>query len=371
MIVKFLGGAHPIYQEMVNYPPNGVEYVGVNKSTIAGKYYDSKKTTSKISKLFKLLHLPRMFYVPNTKGIDLIHSSRGVLILNNKPWIMDIEHPASFTGMDLSLLKRSWLIRKIIEKKLASKNCKSILFHCKASLDKMEEIFDCSAFRSKMSVLYPASHMILLPRKSYENNQKIIILSVLTLFKEKGGVQVLEAFSRLNQIYPYLELWIKADVPENIKNKYNLPNIKYLPYKSEILPREELLKKYYSQADIFLYPTFADTFGYSLIDAKIAKLPIVASKNFAIPEIVKDGVSGITINNNLSYADKPFDDECLEIKEELVEEIVNNISTLIRLPKIRELLGEEGYKDVSEGIFSTKYRNKILKNVYDEAIKDN
>lgn len=36
--VKTIFGGHQIYQEIVNYSPRGVEYVGVSKETVSGKY---------------------------------------------------------------------------------------------------------------------------------------------------------------------------------------------------------------------------------------------------------------------------------------------------------------------------------------------
>lgn len=366
MKVKFLGGTHPIYQEIVNYPPAGIDYVGVSTLTKKGKYYQTKKITTKISKIFQFFHLPRMFYFFKCKE-NLIHSSRGILILNKKPWVMDIEHPSSFSGMNLGLIENSKLLRKIVEIKLRSKYCKKIMFHCNASLSRMEELFDCGEFRNKMQVLYPATHIISFKKK--KNRKNLVILSVLTLFKEKGGVQVLEAFTRLEKEFPNIELWIKADVPKEYKKKYNSKNIKYFPYKEEILTRDDLLNKYYSQADIFLYPTFADTFGYSLLDAMVAKLPIVASDNFAIPEIVTNNKNGFIVHTPISYANKKFDDECLNVQEDYVRKIVDKMKILVKNNKLRVKMGEEGFKQVKDGKFSIDYRNRKLEEIYKKAIK--
>lgn len=363
--VRAVFGAHQIYQEIANNPPKGVEYSGITKKTASGKYYQSKKITSKLSKIFQFFHVPRMTYLPNSDE-DLIHSSRGILILNKKPWVMDIEHPASFSGMSLRLWGDSALLRKIVKSKLESDYCKKIMFHCKASLDFMKKSMDCSKIEDKMTVLYPATHIIKLKRKAHK---KTVILAVLSLFYEKGGLQALEAFSKLEKKHNDIELWIKSDVPEEIKNKYNSQNIKYFPYKSEILTREQLLKKYYADADIFLYPTFADTFGYSLLDAMIAKLPIIASDNFVIPEIVENDSNGFIVHTPISYAEKDYDDECRSVKEGFVEALAVKLSALISNRELREKMGKKGFKLVKEGKFSIKARNKKLEKIYMEAVK--
>jgi len=82
---------------------------------------------------------------------------------------------------------------------------------------------------------------------------------------------------------------------KKFKEKYNSKNVTYIPFFSNIISREELLKKFYSNANIFLYPTLCDSFGYSFIDAMVAKLPIITTNLFASPEIVEDKKNGFVI----------------------------------------------------------------------------
>ncbi len=363
--VRTVFGAHQIYQEMANHPPKNVKYGGLKSSTESGRYYQTKKVTSKLSKIFQFFHVPRMIYIPNANE-DLIHSSRGILILNKNQWVMDIEHPASFAGLNLKLWKNSKMLKNIVKKKLESAHCKKIMFHCKASLEFMRKSLDCSKIQDKMTVLYPATHLIKLRAKKHK---KIVILAVLSLFYEKGGLQALEAFSKLEKEHKNIELWIKSDVPEEIKKRYSSQNIRYFPYKSEILTREQLLKKYYAKADIFLYPTFADTFGYSLLDAMIAKLPIVASDNFAVPEIVKNGKNGFLVHTPISYAEKPYDDECKKVNEKYALELAEKLQILVKNTSLIKNMGKHGFNLVKNGKFSIKERNKKLGRIYSEAIK--
>jgi GT2 family glycosyltransferase len=53
--------------------------------------------------------------------------------------------------------------------------------------------------------------------------------------------------------------------------------------------KSELLR----QADIFVFPTLADSYGIVLLEAMRAGVPIVASRVGAIPEIVVDGLNGL------------------------------------------------------------------------------
>ena len=80
--VKPVFGTHQIYQEIANYPPKNVEYVGIGKSTKRGEYYQSKKIKEKLGAILQKLKIPRVIFV-GPGDYDLIHSSRGIIPLNN------------------------------------------------------------------------------------------------------------------------------------------------------------------------------------------------------------------------------------------------------------------------------------------------
>jgi len=370
--VKTIFGGHQIYQEIVNYPPQGVEYLGVSKETVSGKYYESKKMKEKLGAMIQKLKVPRMIYV-KPGNYDLIHSSRGIIPLNRKPWVIDMEHVHSFFGLNPKLIKNKFW-KKFIEKKLASKYCKGILCHCEATQKAFFHYLDCSKFKDKIKVLYPSSHIIPIKKKI---SDKIRILAVLSCFDAKAGPQVLKIFSKIEKKYPNVEFWIRADVPEELKKKFDLKNVKYMEYLSNIISREKLSKEIYSQCDILFYPTLCDSFGYSLIDAMIAKMPIVATNLFAVPEIVKDGENGIIVkipgykleegyiqsfpkSKMKSRTEKKFIDDCYKALEKLIKN-----------KSLRKKMGQRGFEIISKGAFSIATRNKKLRKIYREALNEN
>jgi len=271
--VKQIFGGHQIYQEIVNFPPKDVEYLKVSKETEEGEYYESKRLKEKLGAMLQKLKIPRMMIV-KPGDYDLIHSSRGIIpiqLWNKKPWVIDMEHVHSFFGLNPYLIKNK-LLKKFVEKKLASKYCKRVLCHCEATRRAFFHYLDCSKFKDKIKVLYPSSHIIPMKKKPHK---KIRILTVMSIFYGKAGLQVLKVFSRIQKKYPNVEFWIRADVPEKLKKKVGLKNVNYMDYFNNIVPREELIKSVYAECDIFFYPTLVDSFGYSLIDAMVAKLPII------------------------------------------------------------------------------------------------
>jgi len=371
--VKPIFGAHQIYQEIANYPPEGVEYVGVSGETKKGTYYRSKKLKEKVNRWMQKLRIPRMILV-RSGDYDLIHSSRGIIpiqVFGRKPWVMDIEQFTSFMGLHFDLMIKSRFLRGIVQNRLRSRNCKAILCHCEATRKSFLRYLDCRGFKSKLKVLYPSSHLISFRKKKHEG---VRLLAVLSLFEQKGGLFVLEAFSRLEKKFPDIELWIKADVPEKIKKKFSSKKIKYFSYSKDIIPRERLIKEIYSKCDIFIYPTFCDSFGYSLIDGLVAGLPVVGTNLFAVPEVIEDGRNGFIVkipgyNPKLAIQEHPMESITEKDRRKFVSDLTKSLEKLIKNKKLRKGMGSESLKFIKDGKFSIRERNKKLRKVYEEALK--
>lgn len=69
--------------------------------------------------------------------------------------------------------------------------------------------------------------------------------------------------------------------------------------------KHDELPKHYSEADLFVFPSRRESFGLVLAEAMAAGLPVVSTKAGAIPEVVKDGDTGILVppNNPQKLAD--------------------------------------------------------------------
>ena len=76
---------------------------------------------------------------------------------------------------------------------------------------------------------------------------------------------------------------------------------------------------FFRQADIFVFPTYYETFGLVNLEAMEYKLPVISTNEGGIPDIVKDGENGLICEkqNPYSLADciaKLLDDEELRVK---------------------------------------------------------
>ena len=169
-----------------------------------------------------------------------------------------------------------------------------------------------------------------------------------------------------------------SNVPGEIIKKYQkYNNIKF------ILPninREELLRNYFSGADIFILPTRYDVFGMVFLEAMSCGLPVITVEEYATPEIVSDKTTGFLLKKCKTVYHKLFSrfsrrkwialgKRVKEIDEpELVEEIVEKTSILIENEKLRKDMGENARQEISGGKFSIKNRNEKLKRIYADAV---
>ncbi len=368
--VKSIFGAHQIYQEIVNYPPKGVEYVGVSNQTKKGEYYQNKKWREFLNRVSQFFSLPRMILL-RSGDYDLIHSSRGIIPLNRKPWVMDVEHFYSFMGLHSKAVENK-LIKKFIEFKLGSKYCKAILCHCDATLQGFLKHFDCRKFKDKLKVVYPSSHITKINK---EKHDKIRFLCILSLFEQKGGIQVLQAFSRIEKKYKNVELWMRSDVPEEVKKKYNSKNIKYTGYSNNIIPREELIKTVYSKCDIFLYPTLCDSFGYSLVDAMVAGMPTIGTNLFAVPEVVIHGKTGLIVDipgyslHENYIQEHPITKLTGKSNEKFIDNLEEAMEKLVSDRSLIKKMAKANFERINSGEFSIKSRNNKILESYNLCLK--
>jgi glycosyltransferase involved in cell wall biosynthesis len=282
---------------------------------------------------------------------------------------VDIEHVSSFVGLQHWNLDKS---KKLIFKFLRSKYCKKILPHTFASKKSFESIFG-KVFDKKLEVVYPAIRRF---NFKHAKKDKIRILFIGKDFEAKGGKEVLKAHQILKKRYDNIELVIKSKVPEKFLNNFKEEGIIFT---NEIVNREELFRKYYFTSDIFVFPTYIDSFGYVLLEAMAASLPIITTDIFSIPEIVEDNKNGFLIKSPLSWANekglfkwKSWQHFISLTKMEhlsVVKQLVEKISLLIEDSSLRKRMGREGRKLVEKGKFSIKERNKKLKEIYEEALK--
>jgi glycosyltransferase involved in cell wall biosynthesis len=121
-------------------------------------------------------------------------------------------------------------------------------------------------------------------------NKELVLLCVSRVSHEKG----LDDFCKLQ--IPNAKKVLVGDGPYLNILKKNYTDVEFVGKK---LDKE--LADYYRKADIFVFPSKADTFGVVMLEAMASGLPIAAYPVTGPIDIIEQGVTGY-LDNNLSIA---------------------------------------------------------------------
>jgi len=357
MIKVGLTEIHGISDEAIKFPPKGVKYSHINcliDSSISGnlRSYSSDMHDILESTIFPIITKNRWIYTP-----------------------ANFQAAASFDifGYYHSRTIRVGLIKRLMLKE----NFKKLIFKSRTgrnTLSTYGKIKD-KALLSKTEVVYPAVRKIddsILKKKDKDN---INFLFPGPNFLRKGGVNVVDAFERLQKRFDNISLTITGHFPdtnETIKKIYSRkvssnPNINML-----YVSREKMFKEIYPKADIFVLPTYFDTYGYSIEEAMAFGLPVISTDFFAIPEIVEKDRNALLINTKrFDFINKNRDYNTRTIPKEfrryMTDKVYGCMSRLICDDKLRRSMGRRSLM-IARTKFSFDKRNKIMKRIYEEAM---
>jgi glycosyltransferase involved in cell wall biosynthesis len=103
----------------------------------------------------------------------------------------------------------------------------------------------------------------------------------------------------------------------------------------------------FCESDIFIFPTFYETFGLVNLEAMQHSLPIISTREGGIPDIVKDGVNGFLIPNRNSKV------------------LADKLEILLSNPELRYAMGLAGKK-----MYDEKFTLEIFENRMVEILQD-
>ena len=113
-----------------------------------------------------------------------------------------------------------------------------------------------------------------------------VVLMIGLDFERKGGLTLLEAFSKVRKALPDARLIIVGPSQRSCQE-----GVSWLGQISE----RSRLDQLFAEAAVFAMPSFCEPFGLALIEAMSHGLPVVGSKVDAMSEIIQDGTTGYLI----------------------------------------------------------------------------
>jgi glycosyltransferase involved in cell wall biosynthesis len=186
--------------------------------------------------------------------------------------------------------------------------------------------------KKEIKTIYHGLELQNFENETPEKFEKGLILYIGTLIRKKGVLELPEIFNKVRQNFPEAKLILigsdASDVQtqskstwELMKSLFKADDLKHVEYLGKI-PYAEI-HNYIKNANVCVFPTFAETLGMVTIESMAMKKAVVNSNFGWAQEIIIDQESGFLVypENHDLYADKIIkllqnDSLCSEIGEQ-------------------------------------------------------
>jgi glycosyltransferase involved in cell wall biosynthesis len=267
-----------------------------------------------------------------------------------------------------------------LERLFLRDNFRKLIFRSEAAMNEFltSVPFVSAALIEKSSVVYPAIRPMDTEIENKRGDDSINLLFSGFFFR-KGGASVVDAFCRLQQVYPGLKLRLCCDPDldfetpnKELRDEYLL-KIRNNP--SIVLgrvPRATMLEHVLPQTDIFVMPTYNEAFGFAILEAMAHGIPVVSTRHFAIPEMVEHNQNGLLVDFATFDVAKLFPGYVVTeiptgFHNLVTDQLENFLSILVSSREMRLRFGLRA-REIISSKFSIEERNRVMSNIYRSAI---
>jgi hypothetical protein len=371
--------AHGVYREIVAAPPRHVQvsYIeggGILASTVA---------RGAARRGLQTLRLPNVGLAPAAAGdADLLHSCQQ-LLLTTRPWVVDIEHGQPFVGTRFSRLHNP-LTRRTILAMLASPACRAIVPWTATALSAFVAVFEPGdRVLRKIRVVHPARRPSA-PGSGDAPSDECRLLFVANAPEYnvylKGGRELVQAF-RLLQISQRRKVSLTIVGPTPAPFQQSCAALSGITLTGPV--SLDALDALYRRANVYVMPTFSDTFGMVFLEAMSYGLPIVALDRPYTREVISHEATGLLVpvpdsavqwcmpDGRFTMDSDDFIDRVLASTPDppLVSSLAQTLDRVINDLALRRRLGSSAREETLGGRFSIARRNAALYDVYRHALQ--
>ena len=133
------------------------------------------------------------------------------------------------------------------------------------------------------------------PERDDWDGQSLRLVSIANCFHQKGGDIILDAFKRLKPLYSDLHWHIIGGRPQGAWK--DIEGIHYEGFLRPDVPEEQLrFRDILSNAFLFVHPSREDVNPLVLIEAAYFGCPSITVNDFAIPELIINGKTGVLLD---------------------------------------------------------------------------
>lgn len=190
-------------------------------------------------------------------------------------------------------------------------------------------------------------------QSSIEQRDYYSVGIIKPLEKSYGIEYLLEAISKIKNTYSDIDVRLsiigKGSLRKELVKKTEILNIKdkvaFLGY-----IQNDQIPKYHAQYDLEVYPSIHDSFGVSVVEAQAMKKAVIVNNIEGLPEVIKDGETGLVIptKNTKILADR--------------------IVELLKNKELRQLMGNKGRERVQKK-YDIRENTKQMIAVYYSVLK--
>lgn len=270
-------------------------------------------------------------------------------------------------------------------KALASSRCKKLIALSECTRNFQIELLKSfpeyhQEIEKKLCVIHPPQKLFIDDfserRKQVKGDLSFIFVG--REFFRKGGIEVLNAFCKLRSQYP-LKLTIISSMKLNDyatrSNKMDQEaamsiinkNKDWITYYPELPNNEviDLMKKH----SIGLLPTWADTYGYSVLEMQAAGCPVITTDIRALPEINNEQVGWMihVPKNQLGEAYYRNDKERQELRRTIESGLMKIIADVCQQPEQIEYKAVRAIERIRT-IHSPEAYSERLRKIYEESV---
>jgi glycosyltransferase involved in cell wall biosynthesis len=232
-------------------------------------------------------------------GCRLVHSAQK-LLRGSTPYVVDFECIEVFCLYQRVALGRPWARRKLFEA-LAEQRCHALLPWSKAAERGLDAALGAAAAQLKpktVTILPAIRARAAIPQQRTPGPLRVLFIG--TAFESKGGVEAIRAVARARETHE-VALDMVSDVPERWRTEIEaMGGITLHSWPAT----SDTVESLFERSDVLLFPSHMDTLGFVILEAMAHGMPVLATRHFAVPELVEDGVSGLIVEGeNLLYGE--------------------------------------------------------------------
>ncbi|NLE83560.1 MAG: glycosyltransferase family 4 protein [Chloroflexi bacterium] len=344
--------------------------------------------------LFPTFDLNNQFDDFELSKVDILHFSNGISY-GRTPWV---SHSETLLPRFSSLLQSyqekyktglnmTPLVRRGFDA-LLSPSCKRIIAWSQSAADIQHELLSQLPFEErtivleKMTILHPPQEVLAgqITKRSYDYSNPIRFILVGMDFFRKGGREILNAFEHLIKAEKApiklvivsslrLDAYAAKETPADIEwaKQFISENPDWIEY-HESLPNEQVLQLI-KTCDVGLLPTYADTYGLSVLEAQACGLPVISTDVRALPEINNTDVGWLirVPKTDLKEALYSTPEERERLSQHIQAGLEMIISSIIADPSVIFIKGMKALERIREMHDPDTYAQR-LRDIYHEAL---